>query len=221
MASILDTDLIITDQYTVRRALSEAPENVSTLLTVLIKRLLLLLTDITFPMEPSTIPALSSLYPSATQRNPNKEALNCIRVLARILPVIFEGDADHGRVEEQFWMRTPKAPSSEQPETDQSKQFVIDDEEDEDGPKSPKSPTTTSTSQVDTEPSLGEKLLNIVLDLLFCCGFTIPRKLQVDRQKINYVIWVKGIGSTSDIGTSRDLESNKAEVLRELDALSI
>ncbi|KAG8742998.1 hypothetical protein FRC10_000568 [Ceratobasidium sp. 414] len=199
----------------VRRALSIAPDNVSTLLTVLVKRLLFLLTDHSFPSETSALPALSSLYPGTAQRNPNKEALNCLRVLARVLPVVFEDDADQGRVEEQLWLRPPKAFASDQPEIDQSKQFVIDDEEDEDGPKSPTAqPDAQPTTQVETEPSLGEKLVNVVLDLLFCCGFTIPRKVQTDRHKINYIIWVKGIGSASDIGTSRDLESNKTEVLR-------
>ncbi|KAG9086018.1 hypothetical protein FS749_003968, partial [Ceratobasidium sp. UAMH 11750] len=201
--------------HDIRRALSAAPDNVSTLLTALVNRLLFLLTDHSFPSETSALPALSSLYPGTAQRNPNKEALNCLRVLSRVLPVVFEGDADQGRVEEQFWLRTPKAATSGQPETDQSKQFVIDDEEDEDGPKSPTAqPDAQPTAQAETEPSLGEKLINVVLDLLFCCGFTIPRKVQTDRHKINYIIWVKGIGSASDIGTSRDLESNKTEVLR-------
>ncbi|KAG9095774.1 hypothetical protein FRC06_009431 [Ceratobasidium sp. 370] len=201
--------------HDVRRALSTAPDNVYTLLTVLVKRLLFLLTDHSFPSETPALPALSSLYPGAAQRNPNKEALNCLRVLSRVLPVVFEGDADQGRVEEQLWLRAPKAAASDQPELDQSKQFVIDDEEDEDGPKSPTpQPGAQPTAQVETEPSLGEKLINVILDLLFCCGFTISRKVQTDRHKINYIIWVKGIGSASDIGTSRDLESNKTEVLR-------
>ncbi|ELU43067.1 Hid1 domain-containing protein [Rhizoctonia solani AG-1 IA] len=201
--------------HDIRRALSDAPENLSTLLIVLIKRLQFLMIDHTFPTEAPVIPAFSSLYPGTTQRNPNKEALNCIRVLARILPVVFEGDADHGRVEELFWKRTPKESSPEQVQVDQSKQFVIDDEEDEDVLKSPKSPTPQSIPhQADTEPSWGERLMNLAIDLLFCCGFTIPKKVQVDNHKINYMIWVKGIGSASDMGTSRDLESNKAEVLR-------
>ncbi|KAG8684661.1 hypothetical protein FRC09_015245, partial [Ceratobasidium sp. 395] len=88
---------------------------------------------------------------------------------------------------------------------------------DEEGPKSPTptaQPDTQPVAQPETDPSLGEKLIDTVLDLLFCCGFTIPRKVQADRHKINYIIWVKGIGSVLDIGTSRDLESNKAEVLR-------
>lgn len=182
---------------------------------VLSRRLLTLLTDHTFPSEISAIPALSSLYNGTTQRNPNKEALNCLRVLARVLPVVFEGDADHGRVEEQFWLRTPKD-NTTPAEVDQSKQFVIDDEDEEDGPKSPTAQSGGQpTTEVETEASLGEKLVNVVLDLMFCCGFTIPKKVQVDHHKINYMIWVKGIGSTSDIGTSRDLESNKTEVLRE------
>lgn len=183
---------------------------------VLIRRLLTLLADHTFPSEISAIPALSSLYPGTAQRNPNKEALNCLRVLARVLPVVFEGDADHGRVEEQLWLRTPKKDASPA-EVDQPKQFVIDDEDEDDGPKSPTTqPNERPTAEAETEPSLGEKLVNVVLDLMFCCGFTIPKKVQVDHHKINYMIWVKGIGSTSDIGTSRDLESNKTEVLREI-----
>ncbi|KAH7345069.1 high-temperature-induced dauer-formation protein-domain-containing protein [Rhizoctonia solani] len=198
--------------HDIRRALSDAPENLSTLLIILIKRLQFLMTDHTFPTEAPVIPTFSSLYPGTAQRNPNKEALNCVRVLARILPVVFEGDADHGRVEELFWKRMPKEQSTQKNETDQSKQFVIDDEEDEDDPKSPTPQATPQ--QVDTEPSWGESLLNLVIDLLFCCGFTIPKKVQVDHHKINYMIWVKGIGSASDIGTARDLESNKAEVLR-------
>ncbi|QRW05595.1 hypothetical protein RhiLY_04594 [Ceratobasidium sp. AG-Ba] len=186
--------------HDVRRALSTAPENVLTLLAVLVKRLHFLLNDHTFPSETSALPGLSSLYPGTTQRNPNKEALNCLRVLSRVLPVVFEGDADQGRVEEQLWLRTAKAATSNPDQTDQTNQFVIDDEEDEDGPKSPKSPTAQPiAAQVETEPSLGEKTYQC------CAGFTVLLWLYHPSERI---------GSTADIGTSRDLESNKTEALR-------
>lgn len=80
-------------------------------------------------------------------------------------------------------------------------------------------------------PSLGERLFSCIVDLLFCCGFTLPNKIQVDHYKINYVIWCaivvlqslerlilahreKGIGSTADPGPSAAFDANKTEVLR-------
>lgn len=71
-------------------------------------------------------------------------------------------------------------------------QFVIDDEEDEEDPSQEgsfrKSSTTDAKPKL-TLPSVAEKLFGCLVDLLFCCGFTVPTKLQVDHYKINYVIW--------------------------------
>ena len=72
--------------------------------------------------------------------------------------------------------------------------------------------------------------MNSAIDLLFCCGFTLPTKIQVDHHKINYVIWCvsssssehssliycreKGVGSTIDPGPTHAHDLNKVEVLR-------
>jgi len=61
---------------------------------------------------------------------------------------------------------------------------------------------------------MAARLFSCLVDLLFCCGFTLPSKIQIDHYKINYTIWEKGIGSTVDPGLSQPFESNRTEVLR-------
>ncbi|EEB97371.1 hypothetical protein MPER_03323, partial [Moniliophthora perniciosa FA553] len=72
--------------------------------------------------------------------------------------------------------------------------FVIEAEEDDESERG--QPAVGSQSQtlqpkgkkVKQLPSLGERLFNSLIDLLFCCGFTLPTKIQKDHYKINYVI---------------------------------
>jgi hypothetical protein len=109
-------------------------------------------------------------------------------------------------------------------------QFVIDDEDDSDG-EAKDVPAPVQAKPKKQLPSLGERLFSTIIDLLFCCGFTLPPKIQADHHKINYVIWCvhffgfsiffehtyhreKGIGSTLDPGSSHAYDSNKTEVLR-------
>lgn len=97
-----------------------------------------------------------------------------------------------------------EASSSSRADTlDETPQFVIDDEdEDEDAStadpsKSPASPisrvksadSVRKTESKETLPTLAERLIACTIDLLFCCGFTLPTKIQVDHHKIDYVIW--------------------------------
>lgn len=115
-------------------------------------------------------------------------------------------------------------------------QFVIEDEDDsEDEAKSSSGPQSSSAPNAKLKkklPSLGERLFSSIIDLMFCCGFTLPMQIQKDHYKINYVIWCviiiqkfevfkqssnsreKGIGSTADPGPSHQYDSNKTEVLR-------
>lgn len=179
----------------VRRALSEAPENVATLIRVICHRLFNLATDHTFPSPVSQSPiSISKLTPWASPpRNPTKEALNCVRVLSRVLPVLFESEGPLER--DIFWTR-PKARTEEEGALEEP-QFVIEEEDEEEfGYQSPRAsrvnaepaePTNTKTK--DTLPSLAERLFSTIIDLLFCCGFTLPMKIQVEHHKINYVIW--------------------------------
>ncbi|KAL5529427.1 hypothetical protein ACEPAG_5412 [Sanghuangporus baumii] len=222
----------------IRRALSDAPENVATLVRFLSTRLSNLLIDHTFPTPASTgVASFATSFmknasgsSQSTQRDPTKEALNCLRVLQRVLPVIFEAEFEEFE-RKLLWEREEAQEVGSDGQTDaldERPQFVIDDEDDDDvsspGPsRSPesmgdesKSPGSTAKAEVRKKiaPTLAERLINCTIDLLFCCGFTLPTQIQVDHHKINYVIWEKGVGSTIDPGPSNAHDQNKVEVLR-------
>lgn len=139
-------------------------------------------------------------------RDPSREVLNCLRVLQRVLPVLFEGDFEV--LERKVLWETEEvhaglsgiSGSAGVAAADERPQFVIEDDEDEDDPTSPArrstpaspnspKPETNSEPKTKTLPPLAERLISCAIDLLFCCGFTLPKKIQVDHYKINYVIW--------------------------------
>lgn len=171
-----DVFSLITPQD-IRLALQNNPHNVITLLNVVCNKLFQLVSDHTFPSAPNT-------FLSSATRNSTKEALNCIRVLSRIFPVLFELDSEVFE-REVLWKREILSKEGDQLQPTQP-QFVIADDEDEE-------PSTPAASSIEipekTGPSLAEKLLSCALDLLFCCGFTLSPKIQVDHYKINYTIW--------------------------------
>ncbi|KAG7452752.1 uncharacterized protein BT62DRAFT_958767 [Guyanagaster necrorhizus] len=194
----------------VRRALLDAPENIATLIRVVTSRLFNLVSDHTFPpASNASVTALASSFINATgsaDRNTTKEVLNCLRVLQRVLPVVFEVEGESSVFElEVLWKRQEVKQSLDEG----TSQFVIEDEDDSEDEAESTPPRPTKTM-----PSLGEKLFSCIIDLLFCCGFTLPTKIQVDHHKINYVIWEKGIGSTVDLGINSQYDNNKTEVLR-------
>lgn len=180
--------------FQVRRALVEAPENIVTLIRVITSRLFNLVSDHTFPSAPTkyvTSFASSLMKGGATERNTTKEVLNCLRVLQRVLPVIFELESEPSVFErEVLWKRDVVEGQEHHEQTEQTPQFVIEDEDDDNDGASAASPSPQVTSKpTSTLPSIAERLLSCLVDLLFCCGFTLPAKLQVDHYKINYVIW--------------------------------
>ncbi|KAI1787945.1 high-temperature-induced dauer-formation protein-domain-containing protein [Ganoderma leucocontextum] len=223
----------------VRRALKEAPENVATLIRVITARLFNLVSDHTFPApQASSVTSLaSSIYRTGTgaaaERNATKEVLNCIRVLQRVIPAVFEIESELSRFEQEvLWKRVEvqqSASGAGGPAVEAASaqtQFVIEDEDDEeeeeeenDNPRASKATQQTASQQAqeqpkETLPAIAERLFSCLIDLMFCCGFTLPTKIQVDHYKINYVIWEKGVGSTADPGPSQQYEQNKTEVLR-------
>jgi hypothetical protein len=179
--------------------LVEAPENIVTLIHVITSRLFNLVSDHTFPSAPTkyvTSFASSLIKGGSTERNTTKEVLNCLRVLQRVLPVIFELESEPSVFErEVLWKRNVVEGQVHREQTEQTPQFVIEDEDednDNDGENnaSPVGPSPQPPQkQISTLPSIAERLLSCLVDLLFCCGFTLPPKLQVDHYKINYVIW--------------------------------
>ena len=128
---------------------------------------------------------------AASERNTTKEVLNCIRILQRVLPVVFEIDGESNAFELGVLWKKIEVEEEEDGDVTKSSetpQFVIEDE-DSDGERVEVTPKTKATKPKRQLPSLGEKLFSAIIDLLFCCGFTIPTSVQVDHYKINYVIW--------------------------------
>lgn len=181
----------------VRRALLEAPENITTLIRVITSKLFNLISDHTFP-TPASSPVssyASSFIKSSTRfagENTTKEVLNCLRVLQRVLPVVFEVDGETGVFElDVFWKEEQASEDLINRNPAETSLFVIEDEEgNEDDPEASNLPKhATSTENKQRLLPLGERLFNCLIDLLFCCGFTLPTKIQVDHYKINYFIW--------------------------------
>uniref|UniRef100_A0A8H7Y292 RecA family profile 1 domain-containing protein n=1 Tax=Psilocybe cubensis TaxID=181762 RepID=A0A8H7Y292_PSICU len=203
-----------------RRALADAPENVTTLIQVVSARLFNSISDHTFPSAPngSVAAYASSLIKSAgvsQQKTATDQVLNCLRVLQRVLPVVFEAEGDSDSFEiEVLWKKEEVVDSAVNDVGTAEPQFVIEDEDgsDREEEKVPQTPTKKAPKKL--LPSLGERLLNAITDLMFCCGFTLPKSIQVDHHKINYVIWEKGIGSANSLGNTTMYDSNKTEVLR-------
>jgi hypothetical protein len=179
--------------------LVEAPENIVTLIRVITSRLFNLVSDHTFPSAPTkyvTSFASSLIKGGTTERNTTKEVLNCLRVLQRVLPVIFELESEPSVFErEVLWKRDVVEGQVHREPTGQAPQFVIEDEDEDNDNDGESGASAAGASphplqkQISTLPSIAEKLLSCLVDLLFCCGFTLPPKLQVDHHKINYVIW--------------------------------
>lgn len=179
----------------VRRALLDSPENVATLIRVVTSRLFNLVSDHTFPCAPPTSVAsyaTSFMKTSSTERNATKEVLNSLRVLQRVLPVVFEVEGESNAFElEVLWKKVEVNDEIVPTAPEQAPQFVIEDDDDgsDNGHGSNTQSQTPQPKRTKILPSLGEKLFTCVNDLLFCCGFSLPTKIQVDHYKINYVIW--------------------------------
>jgi hypothetical protein len=126
------------------------------------------------------------------ERNTTKEVLNCIRVLQRVLPVIFELEGETDAFEQELlWKKEELDDHDHTLEAEATPQFVIEEDDDETGTE-PKTATSQISFHIPDKrqlPSLAERLFDSVFDLLFCCGFTLPPKIQVDHHKIQYVIW--------------------------------
>lgn len=161
-------------------------------------------------------------------------------MLQRVLPVVFETEGESSRLEmEVFWKREVVEEEHQVSEEASKPQFVIEDDDDEgEEPSVPSTPGPSQSSPSQqpktskTLPSMAERLFSCLIDLLFCCGFTLPAKIQVDHYKINYTIWYashkvpvlvllnssreKGVGSTTDPGPNQPFEGNRTEVLRTL-----
>ncbi|KIV86293.1 hypothetical protein PV11_01911 [Exophiala sideris] len=173
----------------IRRTRDSALENLETLILAVTSRLNVLKNHPSFP-DPEIAP--------------ERDALNCIRVLTRLLPFVYEADNLTQWEERFFWgmrrRRTRKAQVS-------GEVLFDDNEEDQDTTREPQE------EEFEEAKPLAEELIDTLIDLLFCAGFTIPELPQA-KGKITYAIWQSGVGCKTSIATSKELENNRCEILR-------
>ncbi len=173
----------------VRRARDGSLGNLETLITAVTARLFVLRHHPSFPDPESA---------------PEKHALNCIRVLTRILPFLYEADHLEAWEERFFWApRKRRLPKENSPRTE-----VLFDESHPD-----ETPEGNTTEQFQHVKPLGEELIDTLIDLLFFTDFTLPHSDR-SRNKVTYAIWQSGVGCNAPMSSSRELESNRTETLR-------
>lgn len=173
----------------IRRARDSALENLETLILAVTSRLNVLKNHPSFP---------------DLDLAPERDALNCIRVLTRLLPYVYEAEQLAAWEEKFFWgMRRRRTRRAQV-----AGEILFDDNQ------------RGETEELDSEEQefeeakpLAEELIDTLIDLLFCAGFTIPHLPQA-KSKVTYAIWQSGVGCKTSIPTNKELESNRCEVLR-------
>ena len=168
----------------IRRARETSIKNIETLILTLTSRLFWLRQHRSFPQS---------------EIAPEKHALNCIRVLTRVLPFIYEDEKLDGWEEALFWekRRWKKASGRAEVLFSDESQEKEEDLEDE---------------YEDVRP-LGEELIDTLVDLLFLVGFTVPPTNR-SRNRVTYAIWQRGVGCTTMMSATKEMENNRAEILR-------
>ncbi|KAI1318897.1 hypothetical protein EDD11_005531 [Mortierella claussenii] len=142
-----------------------------------------------------------------TPNAPAIQVLNCVRILTRLFPFIFESE-DFIQWEEQFFWNKHSTTACQE---DRSKPVLEGGDELLSG--HPRSLVNTTEVHEEPTPSRGQRLIKTLLDLLFTSGFTLPTAMEA-RFRVSYVIWETGIGSSKPIGASKDLDDNRTEILR-------
>ncbi|CAN6603905.1 hypothetical protein TRVA0_002S03356 [Trichomonascus vanleenenianus] len=160
----------------IRSARDAHVENLETLIIAVASRMFYLYEHSSFP-SPDVAPA--------------KEMLNCVRLLTRIMPYIYERRSDDRIAqweEELFWTKE-FIPFN----TDIRQTVVI---EEDSAPQKP----------------LACLLIETALGLLFYGGFTVPKGS--GRSGVIHAIWETGVGSSSPVSSTQEMQSNRIEVLR-------
>ncbi|KAE8446172.1 hypothetical protein EG329_012397 [Mollisiaceae sp. DMI_Dod_QoI] len=172
----------------IRRTRDTALENLETLILAITSRLFILRHHPSFP-DPEFAP--------------ERDALNCIRILTRILPYIYEAEQLQEWEDKFFWgvrrKRTRKAALARDVLFDESQEELAKIE--------------AAGEEFEEVKPLAEELIDTLLDMLFFADFTLP-KPQNTKSKVTYAIWQSGVGCNTSIGTSKEFESNRTEILR-------
>lgn len=170
----------------VRRTRDQALENLETLILAVTSRLFVLRHHPSFP-DPEFAP--------------ERDALNCIRVLTRVLPYIYEKESLDPWEERFFWGQRRKRTRNASIATE-----VIFDGANDEQPKTP------VVEYEDARP-LAEELIDTLIDLLFFSDLTVPKQPH-GKPKVSYAIWQSGVGCNASIPTTKEHESNRCDILR-------
>lgn len=140
---------------------------------------------------------------------PERDALNCIRILTRILPYLYESESLSPWEERFFWgarrRKTRRAAIANE---------VLFDEAGDD-----KQDATSESDEFEDVKPLAEELIDTLIDLLFFSDLTISRQPH-GHAKVTYAIWQSGVGCNAAVVTTKEYESNRCEILRLLLALT-
>ncbi|GAW12676.1 hypothetical protein ANO14919_020460 [Xylariales sp. No.14919] len=171
----------------IRRTRDRAIENLETLILAVTSRLFILRHHPSFP---------------DTEFAPEKDALNCIRVLTRILPYLYETDNLQTWENKFFWgarrKRTRRSAIASE--------VLFDEAQDGQDTKPP-------VDEFEDAKPLAEELIDTLVDLLFFSDLTVPKQPH-GKSKVTYAIWQSGVGCNTAVPTTKEYESNRCEILR-------
>ncbi|KAG5438788.1 hypothetical protein PCANB_002508 [Pneumocystis canis] len=153
-----------------------------------------------------------------------KEALNCLRIITRIMPFIYEKEETRAWEHGLFWnIRRRKKLYNLYKDTNSSSETshiindnmdfkahlkytqIIENEEYE------REDYVNDTEYEILRP-LAEEFLDALNDMFFFAGFTIPIKKA--HEKVIYSVWEPGIGHACSIKATAEFDLNKIEILR-------
>ncbi|OAA64427.1 hypothetical protein SPI_03074 [Niveomyces insectorum RCEF 264] len=198
----------------IRRTRDTALENFETLLLAVTSRLVVLRHHPSFP-DPELAP--------------ERDVLNCIRVLTRVLPYIYERESLQAWEERFFWAARRKRSR----QASLANEVLFDEaaaeaaaaaaaatgtganggEDNNDGRDGDGDARTAKSGQFEEVKPLAEELIDTLTDLLFFSDFTVARQPH-GKPKVSYTIWQSGVGCNTTVPSTKEFESNRCEILR-------
>lgn len=172
----------------IRRTRDHNLANLETLILAVTSRLIVLRNHPSFP-DPDLAP--------------ERHALNCIRVLTRLLPFLYEANSLEAWEDQFFWAARRKR--SRRGQLVRS-EVLFDEAEQQESPPE-KEP------EFEKAKPLAEEIIDTLIDLLFFSEFTLP-KVPPGKSKVTYAIWQSGVGCNTPVASTREFENNRTEILR-------
>lgn len=147
-----------------------------------------------------------------------KEVMNCIRILTRLLPYVYESDNLRDWEESFFWterdFNTKFKIGGSRVENilDKMEAYAADNRH---GPATSAVHKNGRPLYVRTQRCLGVQLINALIDLLFHDDLTIPSENfgGEPHTVVSYQIWQSGIARKAVV-SSREFENRRTEILQ-------